>query len=137
MTGWGHDRHSERQVLMQAEFSILSFARPGGGEIPIGILMRDCVRDQLRPRLRHDWGTVADEEDAEVLAALADDLLQVGRQLGAQGLLEYLEDTASHAVRLGPRERIETEDLEQLLDTLYEKHVEGSGERPAAAGSRS
>ena len=119
---------------MQAEFSILSFARPGGSVIPIGILVRDCSRNQLRPRLRRDWETVAAEEDAEVLEALADNLLQVGRELGAQGLLDYLADTASNAIRLGPRERIETEDLEQLLDALYERYIQGPGERPVAAG---
>ena len=108
---------------MEVEVSILSFVPPGAGEIPIGILVFDQHLNQLWARFRQDWDQV-DTEEAALLAALAEDLIRVGRELGAQSLLEYLEDVCSHSIRISSRNQIQTDDLEMLLDSLYANHIE-------------
>ena len=111
-------------MVMEAEFSILSFARPGAGEVPIGILLFDHGLNQLRARFRQDWEQVAPEDDAEVLAALSDDLAAMGRELGARRFLEYLEDTLSHSLRISTRDQIQTDHFDELIDSLYTRYVE-------------
>ena len=109
---------------MAAEFSVLSFARPGGLIVPIGVLLFDLNGQQLLVRCRQDWDSVAEGDDAEVLAALSDDLVQVARNLGAVKLLDYLEDTLSHSIQISTRQRIETTNVEDALDELYSHYVE-------------
>jgi|SRR5947209_15172683 len=109
---------------MNAEFSVVSFVRPGDGEIAIGILVFDRTLQQLRARFRNDWNNIADTDDIEVLSAIAEELIQVGRGSGAEDLLNYLEDTCSNSVRVTPRSLIETENLDELIVSLYTEYVD-------------
>lgn len=107
-------------------FSILSFAQPSGPTVPIGVLVFDPDREQLLVRCRQDWDRVAERDDAEVLSAVCEDLVELGRNLGGAKLLAYLEDTLSHCLRVSDRERIEARDQDDALDTLYSQYVEGN-----------
>ena len=56
------------------EYSLLVSELPGRGMQTIGVLLLDAENNELYVRLRRDWSALASEEDAEVLAALEDDL---------------------------------------------------------------
>jgi hypothetical protein len=107
--------------MMEAEFSILSLAHAGGDIVPIGILLLNG--QELVIRCRQDWDNVADADDLELLTALAEDLVQRGRELGAVKLLDYLEDTLSNWLRISDRQRIETKNLDEEIDRLYNLYV--------------
>jgi hypothetical protein len=105
-------------MLVESEFSVLSF-----DSIPIGILLLDGDRGQLLLRCRQDWVDVLPTEDAEIMSALCDDLVRLGRDHGV-ALLDYLEDSFSHSVRISVRQRIEITDVDDALDQLYSCYVE-------------
>ena len=66
-------------------------ALPGRGEQTLGVLLLDAQSDTLHVRLRRDWERVANEEDAEVLAALEDDLLDPGAGPRRQIVMDLLD----------------------------------------------
>jgi Protein of unknown function (DUF3037) len=111
---------------MDIEFSVLFFAKPGGPVVPIGILLFDRPQQQLRVRLRANWADIADRDDAEILACLSDELVQLGKELGAQGLLEYLNDTLSHSIRITDAKTIFSTNPDATLDNLFQVHVDGN-----------
>jgi hypothetical protein len=109
---------------MNAEVSIVSFARPNGPITPIGLLMFDTFRQQLRVRFRQNWLAVADEDDVEVLSNLADGILQTAREMGAQKFLTHLESSCSWALQVSAREHIQSENLDVALEDLYRRYVD-------------
>jgi len=106
-----------------AEWWLMEAALPGRGSETIGILLRDPVGDSLHLRMRRDWDEIADDEDAEVLRALANDLELKARELGAAALLGLLEDSLSNAVRLSERREVMAADPERAVTRLYREHV--------------
>jgi hypothetical protein len=109
---------------MKAEVSIVSFARPNGPIVPIGLLMFDTFRQELRVRFRRNWRGVADQDDVEVLSNLADGIGQAAREMGAQKFLTHLESSWSWALQISAREHIQSENLDVALDDLYQRYVE-------------
>ncbi|HLJ13821.1 MAG TPA: S24 family peptidase [Bryobacteraceae bacterium] len=106
-----------------AQYSLLEVALPGEEVFPAGVLLHDPANDRLYIKLRRDWKRVASEEDAEVLAALADDLTAKAMELGSEVLLQHLEDTLSNTLRIAARRAVMVEDFERALERLYRKHV--------------
>jgi len=96
---------------------------PGPGGVAIGVLLHEPGADALHLRLRRDWDEIADEEDAEVLSALAADLAAKARDMGASALLRLLEDTASNTIRLSERREVLAADPERAVGRLYREHV--------------
>ncbi len=110
--------HIGEYLVVQAEI-------PGHGLMNAGILLRDPATDTLRVRMRRDLDSlVDDEEDLEVLDALADDLASKAEQTGAEKLFEYLESTLSGAIRISNREEVLVDDFERALNRLYLKNVQ-------------
>jgi phage repressor protein C with HTH and peptisase S24 domain len=107
----------------QGEFALLEAALPGRGVEPIGVLLLDPQTDTLYIRLRRDWGSVASEEDAEVLGELEDDLQMKAREGGGAAVLEYLEEALSQAIRVSEREAVSVRDFDKKLGELYREHV--------------
>lgn len=105
------------------QFSLLVSDLPGGSVQPIGVLLLDPKTDALYVRLRRDWDRIANEEDAEVLAALEDDLLLQARERGGAALLAHLENIASQSIRVTDREEVAVRDFEKKLGELYREHV--------------
>ena len=105
------------------EYLVLSADLPGHSPQPIGILLFDPSTDALHVRLRRDWDEIAQDEDAEVLAELEDDLAAKAREMGGTALLEYLESDASTALRVSDREAITVPDFEKTLNELYREQV--------------
>lgn len=107
----------------QGEYSLLLSYLPNHGEQTIGVLLLDPETDTLHIRLRRDLDYVADEEDIEVLAELADDLESLSQQSGGRAVLERLENEASQSLRVNDREAITVRDFERSLRELYREHV--------------
>ncbi len=105
-------------------FSIVQAELPGQGLVNLGVLLQDPDSDELLLRFRRDLDTLADEEDLEVLEALADDLSAKAREMGAGRLFEYLESTLAGAVRITDREPVMIEDFSRALDRLYRRNIQ-------------
>lgn len=105
------------------EFSLLTADLPGHGSQTLGVLLRDPGTDSLYVRLRRDLDDIAEEEDAEVLAELEEDLELKSREMGAESLLAFLEENASMALRVTDREAIPVRDFDKTLNELYREHV--------------
>ena len=112
--------------MHSANYSLLQVELPGGDLTSAGILLEDAEAAVLHVRLRRDWRQLADEDDAEVLEALATDLIQKARpdDLGTAELFRYLENSLGNAVRVTDREAIEVDDFERTLNRLYREHVQ-------------
>ncbi len=105
------------------EYSLLLSELPEHGLQTIGVLLLDPASDTLYIRLRRDLHVVAEEEDAEVLEELAEDLEALARSSGGAAVLEKLESEASQAIRVTDRETISVRDYERTLGDLYREHV--------------
>jgi phage repressor protein C with HTH and peptisase S24 domain len=112
-----------------ARYSLLEVELPGEGLSPAGVLLEDPAADRLYVRLRRDWAQIASEEDAEVLEALADDLADKAVELGADGLLRYLENALSNVLRVTDRREVMVENFDRALRRLYRKHVPSTVQR--------
>lgn len=113
--------HEGRYAVLEADLAV-------GGTEPIGVLLQDPETDHVHLRLRRDWEDVAGD-DAEVFELLEEDLGAKVREMGAERLFSWLEDTLSGAVRLTDRRTILVRDFERTLNRLYSEHVR-SIERP-------
>lgn len=105
-----------------ATYSILELALPGRDPVPAGVLLHDPVGDRLYLRLRRDWQDIAPEE-AEVLSLLETDLKTKAAELGAEGLLAYLEGTLSNLLTIGMRSSAMVEDFPRAIERLYRENV--------------
>lgn len=110
-------------AVKPAEFSLLEAELPGRGLEPLGVLLLDPATDTLYVRVRRDWDSISTDEDTEVLAEIEDDLLSKARETGGASVLEYLEGTASNAVRVRDREAVTVRNFERTLGELYREHV--------------
>lgn len=90
-----------------------------------GVLLEDPSEDRLHIRLRTDWEQIAPDE-ADVLVELERDLEEKAAQMGAAGLLRYLEDTLSNLLRVSERREVAVDDFERALSRLYREHVQST-----------
>ena len=97
---------------------------PGRAGRNIGVYLIDPAADRLWLRVRAHFDDVADPDDAEVLEALADDFRTRAAESGAEALLQSLEDSASHVVRVGERQTVEVDAFSRAADRLFDEHVE-------------
>lgn len=108
-------------------FSLIQAETPERGLVNIGVVLEDPETDTLLLRLRRDLDSlVGDEEDQEVLQALADDLAGKAREMGAAKLFQYLESTLSGSIRITDREEVQVDDFARALNRLYLAHVESN-----------
>jgi phage repressor protein C with HTH and peptisase S24 domain len=105
------------------QYSLLVSELPGRGMQTIGVLLLDSENDELHVRLRRDWSALASDEDAEVLAALEEDLTVQAREEGGAAVLDRLLDWASGAIRVTDREAVTVRNFERTLGDLYRQHV--------------
>jgi SOS-response transcriptional repressor LexA len=96
------------------------------GGTAIGVLLEDPESNALHVRLRRDWGTFADDEEREVLELLEDDLLSKAREMGADGVLLWLEENASNMFQVTDRESVLADDFPRTLNRLYRQHVQSN-----------
>jgi SOS-response transcriptional repressor LexA len=124
----------ENKDKRPGNWSLVRIAPPGQAPVPFGILFFDEADDRLTFRLRDpDCLGELDEPEADILAALADDLERKGREMGGRGLIGLLEDTASHFFRIGERNALHYAGApEAVVDRLFNEHVLGTGEDRAS-----
>jgi hypothetical protein len=103
-------------------WALLSLHLPGRSVAPIGIILCDDA-DQLYVKLRSDWSNIADLAEIEICRELAAGLEQKGRELGGTGVLDRLENTASHAIQIGTQTTVQVADPNIALQALYQQHV--------------
>ena len=113
----------------QGTYVLLDAVLPGRPPCPIGVLLIDL--DTGRPwfRMRRDFTSLADPEDAEVLEAIEDHIRQCLAESGAETFLRSLEDTLSNVLRVGERQAVPVDAFSRVLDRLYREHVEDTGVR--------
>jgi len=104
-------------------YYVLQAELPGGDRVPIGLLLENPERNELHVRLRRDLDSLAQEEDAEVLTALALDLRNKAKEMGASALLRSLEDSLSNAIQMTGRQAVEVGNFEWSLNQLFREHV--------------
>ena len=108
----------------EGQFVVLELALPGRAVEACGVLLLDPANDELHFRLRRDWSEVADEENAEVLELLADDLRIKAGEMGGESLVRYLESDQSNVLRISDRETVGIRGSADLtLTELYRTHV--------------
>ncbi len=110
-------------TIERAECLFLQVALPGRPAENAGVMLLDPATDRLHLRLRRDWSAIADEEDAEVLRLLEEDLNRKAAEMGGAALLEYLETNASNLIRVTARETVQLADFESRLNRLYRENV--------------
>ncbi|MEP6535550.1 MAG: S24 family peptidase [Bryobacteraceae bacterium] len=105
------------------QYSVVQVALPGTSPVNAGILLLDPVKNRLYLRFRRDWDEIADEEDAEVLQALAADLESKAQEMGASELLDWMEEHLSNVIRISGREQVLVDSFEPSAARLYRQHV--------------
>jgi hypothetical protein len=106
------------------EWAVLEGHLPGLPPQKIGILLQDVSRDILQVRVRTNWwhGLIG-EEEAEIWSELSEDLTERAQEIGAAHLLDWLENTASHAIQISPRQEVRLTNPEVTLDSLYGQQI--------------
>ena len=108
----------------QGTYVLLEAALPGRARCPIGVILLDVESGRPWFRMRRHFESIADAEDAEVLAALEDHIQQCFTECGAENFLRTLEDSLSNALRVTERRSIAVDSFSRALDRLYREHVE-------------
>jgi hypothetical protein len=109
--------------VVQIEYSVLYYSKPGASQIPIGILVLPENGRHLFARLRRDWAEIAPPEEAEVLSMMGDHLRQLAVESGGTDVIRWLEDVASNTVCISDRFRMESADPEKALAQLFQDIV--------------
>lgn len=111
-----------------AAWSLLEIARPGHQTEPLGVLLADEETDTLSLRLRSAAQLAGlEEQEADILDFLEDDLAGKAREMGSEKLLASLEDSLSGFFRIGGRTRISYAGSPQrTADRLFDEHVDGA-----------
>jgi SOS-response transcriptional repressor LexA len=105
-------------------YAVLEAALPDHAPQNIGVLLIDSDTGRGWLRMRHQFNDIAEPEDAEVFAALEDDLRDRIMEDGAPALLDWMEDTLSNVLRISDRREVKAESFTRTLAQLYEENVE-------------
>ena len=103
---------------------VVQFALPSVPSENAGVLLLDRESDRVYLHFRRDIDEWADEDNAEVLAAIADDLEAKAREMGGRALLDWLEDHAANVVRVTDREPVLVADFDSAVRRLYRQHIQ-------------
>jgi SOS-response transcriptional repressor LexA len=115
------------QAMDRGYWSLLEVAQPGRRPLPYGILLADRETGELTLRLADlQLFDELDEQDLDFLEALPADLQQKGREMGGLGLMDWLEDSLSHFLRVSDREAIAYGDARETVDRLFDEHVDAT-----------
>lgn len=112
----------------QGSYVLLEAVLPGIAPRNIGVLLLDPATDRGWLRMLPSYDFAGDESD--VFAALPADLEQKIAEMSATALLERLEDSLSHAIRVSDRQTVAVDAFTRVLDRLYREHVEETAVRP-------
>lgn len=105
------------------QYAVVQIAVPGASPLNAGVLLLDPATNRLHIRFRRDWDEIADEEDAEVLEALANDIENKAQEMGGSQLLDWMEEHLSNVIQISDRERVLVDFFESSAARLYRQHV--------------
>jgi SOS-response transcriptional repressor LexA len=111
----------------QGEYVLLETALPARAACAIGVILLDLESGRPWFRMRREFDSLADPEDAEVLEGLAEHIQQCLTESGADNFLRTLEDSLSNALRITERRAVSVDAFSRALDRLYREHVEETG----------
>jgi putative nucleotidyltransferase with HDIG domain len=107
-----------------AQWMLLSVHSPGRNPVAAGIVLIDHGTNKLHVRIRSDFSDI-DNDTAEVLECLADDLEEAAAELGARDLLARFESDWSHTLRLGRRHAFRAQKPSDAIQRIFEREVTG------------
>lgn len=119
---------SATEATRRAQWSLLEMARPGHTPEPLGVLLVDAETGALALRLRDEAEFKdLDEDEADYLAALSEDLEAKGREPGGgETLVASFEASLSGFLRISERTPIEySGEAGRAVNRLYDEHVDG------------
>jgi SOS-response transcriptional repressor LexA len=105
-------------------YALVEAALPQRPRRAIGVILIDPDTDRAWFRVRPGFDDIADPDDAEVLAGIADYIRSGTAELGGDAFLRSLEDSASHAIRVTDRQSVAVDAFTRVLERLYSEHVE-------------
>jgi phage repressor protein C with HTH and peptisase S24 domain len=106
-------------------WSLLEVAQPGRHPVPFGVVLVDGDSGKLSARTRDlSFFEHLDEDEFDVLDAMAADLEQKADEMGGLDLLGWLEDSASNFLRVSDRTPIAYSNEEAALGRLFDEHVD-------------
>jgi len=113
---------AELAAMRKGEFCIIEADLPESEPTPVGVLLLDPAAGRLQFKARHDWDWLPEEDDAEVFELLTS---QIQRQIEEHGVdtLNWLENTASNALRISDRQPVMLGNFNATLLRLYQQHV--------------
>jgi phage repressor protein C with HTH and peptisase S24 domain len=119
------DERVSRTAGRAASWATLQIAQPGRNAVPYGILLVDGETGRLTLRFRDpSFFDNLEEQESDILHALADDLERKSRQMGGLRLLDSLEDSASGFFRVSDRVGIVYSDgARATVDRLFDEFV--------------
>ena len=115
----------------QAVWSLLEVARPGSRPVPFGILLADESGDSAEMRFRDlSCFDELDEDEIEILEFLPGDLKAKVRETNGLDLIEGLEGSLSHFIRISDRTSVAySGDPQATVNRLFEEHVDSTVRR--------
>ncbi len=105
-------------------YAVLEAALPEHEARNIGVVLIDSTTGRGWLKMREGYEDFADPSDAEVFAALEDELRERMSEDGAETLLAWMEDTLSNTLRITDRKAVTAESFTRAIAQLYEEHVE-------------
>jgi SOS-response transcriptional repressor LexA len=103
-------------------YTVLQASLPGVLQENIGVLLVDDS-GSAHLKFRRDLHAVADEDEAEFLQLLEDDLRGKASEWGGAQLLAWMSDSLSNAIRVSDPEEIPVAWPEADVRRLYNQHV--------------
>jgi hypothetical protein len=103
------------------EWALLEAHLPGKIPERIGLILRDASNNSLCVRIRPEWS--ARDDESEIWQDLATDLERTAFDIGPVKTIDWLESSASQAIRLSARHAIEFADPEIAFETLYARYI--------------
>jgi len=114
-------------ALRQGVWSLIEAMPPGHAPLPLGILLAGENPGEFGLTFlpSADLPQDLNEEEADVLALLAEDLTMKANEQGAEVLLASLEDSLSHFLRISDRTAIAYSGSAQAAaDRLFSQHID-------------
>ena len=109
-------------VAMEYTAVLVAAHLPGREPINLGVLVLDEGTDRLHLRFRTDFDGI-EPLDEEVIHGVPEMIESMALEMGALGVLQYLEDRASNAIRLGDRATIRADNATEAVDRAFAAHV--------------
>ena len=109
-------------VAMEYTAILVAAHLPGREPINLGVLLLDEGTDRLHLRFRTDFDGI-EPLDEEVIHGVPEMIESMALEMGALGVLQYLEDRASNAIRLGDRATIHADNAIEAVDRAFAAHV--------------